>query len=94
MKKISLSGAYKFFLVFLFSCMQLVTWAQDTASTSRSTTVTTETTTTTDWYAQPWVWIVGGAVLLIILVALLRGNSSNTREREVTRSTTVIKDDR
>ena len=26
-----------------------------------------------DWYQQPWVWIVGGAVFIIILVALLRG---------------------
>ncbi|MEO6405452.1 MAG: hypothetical protein ABIY51_11000 [Ferruginibacter sp.] len=25
---------------------------------------------------QPWVWIVGGAVFLIIIVALLRNNSN------------------
>ena len=25
-----------------------------------------------DWYAQPWVWIVGGAVFILLLVALLR----------------------
>ena len=30
-----------------------------------------------DWYAQPWTWVVGGAVFLIIIVALLRGKSSN-----------------
>ncbi len=24
------------------------------------------------WYAQPWVWIVGGAVFILLLVALLR----------------------
>ena len=42
-----------------------------------------------NWYGQPWVWIVGAAVLIIVLVALLRGNSSDTRE--VSR-TTVIKD--
>lgn len=24
-------------------------------------------------FAQPWVWVVGGAVFLIIIVALLRG---------------------
>ena len=28
-----------------------------------------------DWYAQPWVWIVGGAVFLLLLVALMRGGS-------------------
>ena len=29
-----------------------------------------------DWYQQPWVWIVGGAVFILILVALLRGKST------------------
>jgi hypothetical protein len=26
-----------------------------------------------DWYAQPWILVVGGAVFIIIIVALLRG---------------------
>ena len=25
------------------------------------------------WYAQPWVWIVGGAVFILLIVALTRG---------------------
>ena len=29
-----------------------------------------------NFFAQPWVWIVGGAVFLLLLVALLRGNSA------------------
>ena len=28
------------------------------------------------WYQQPWVWIVGGAVFILLLVALLRGGSA------------------
>jgi hypothetical protein len=24
------------------------------------------------WYTQPWVWIVGGAIFILLLVALLR----------------------
>ena len=32
------------------------------------------------WYGQPWVWIVGAAVFIIIIVALLRGGSSRARE--------------
>jgi hypothetical protein len=28
-----------------------------------------------DWYAQPWVWVVGGAVFILLLVALLRGGN-------------------
>ncbi|MFV8354672.1 hypothetical protein ACNQGB_00615 [Flavobacterium sp. XS1P32] len=30
-----------------------------------------------DWYAEPWVLVVGAAVFIIIIVALLRGKSSN-----------------
>ena len=30
-----------------------------------------------NFFMQPWVWIVGGAVFLLLLVALLRSNSSN-----------------
>ncbi len=25
------------------------------------------------WYSSPWVWIVGAAVFILLLVALLRG---------------------
>jgi cell division protein FtsW (lipid II flippase) len=25
------------------------------------------------WYTQPWVWIVGGAVFILLIVALTRG---------------------
>ena len=27
-----------------------------------------------DWYMQPWVWVVGAAVFIIIIVALLKGS--------------------
>jgi hypothetical protein len=26
----------------------------------------------TAWYMQPWAWIVGGAIFILLLVALLR----------------------
>lgn len=25
-----------------------------------------------NWYERPWVWIIGGAVFILLLVALLR----------------------
>lgn len=28
------------------------------------------------WYTSPWVWIVGGAIFILLLVALLRGNNN------------------
>ncbi|HEX7847264.1 MAG TPA: hypothetical protein VF476_15800 [Chitinophagaceae bacterium] len=33
-----------------------------------------------DWYTQPWVWIVGVAVFILLLVALLRGSGSKASE--------------
>lgn len=27
------------------------------------------------WYASPWVWVVGAAVFILLLVALTRSNS-------------------
>jgi len=26
-----------------------------------------------EWFEQPWVWVVGGAIFIIIIVGLLRG---------------------
>jgi hypothetical protein len=72
MKKLSGGIASIFLLVFLI-CLQTVVSGQDSVVSSHSETVTTTTTTTTDWYAQPWVWVVGAAVFIIILVALFRG---------------------
>lgn len=28
-----------------------------------------------NFFMQPWVWVVGGAVFILLLIALLRGNS-------------------
>ena len=83
MKQVSFRWGHKILLAIFFTCMQIVLWAQDA-----NQTVTTKTeSTTTQWYASPWVWVAGGAVFIIILVALMRGNSSTSETR-----TTVIKD--
>ncbi len=47
-------------------------WAQD-GGADVNVKITKESTT---WYAQPWVWVVGGAVFLLLLVALLRGGGN------------------
>ncbi len=91
MKKVW-NNIFRIASIVLLSIMGTYSWAQDTtASSTRVTTSETTTTTSSDWYTQPWVWIVGGAVFIIILIALLRGNSSKDKT-EVSRSTTVIKD--
>ena len=85
MKKISLRWGYRFFLSFLFTCIQVMLWAQATDQVTTKTSTTTKTTT--EWYSSPWLWVAAGAVFIIILVALMRGNSSTSETR-----TTVIKD--
>ena len=68
-----ISTGFKSLLAFLMLCfVQTIAFAQDKK---------VDVNISTDkgggnWYAQPWVWIVGGAVFLLLLVALMRGNSN------------------
>ena len=86
MKTLVRTYGIRAFFIFLLSCLiGAVVLAQDnpgTQSNNSSSTTTTETTTTT-WYAQPWVWVVGGALVVLILVLALRGRGES--------STTVVK---
>ena len=64
--------------------MLLVVSAQDsTVVNSQNTT----STTTTEFHIQPWMWIVGAVVLLLIILALFRGGDKTS----VTK-TTIIKE--
>jgi hypothetical protein len=49
--------------------------AQDNTGGASSSSSTTTTSTSTNmaegWYAAPWVWVVGAAVFILLLVALL-----------------------
>lgn len=79
-------------LLFLVSFYQTIALAQDSTSTTTKTTTSSSTETNT-WYTEPWVWVVGGAVFLIILVVLLRGNSSKAGSTDkVTVTKTVSRD--
>ena len=64
----------KNFVATLMLCfVSTVLWAQDAGSSGVKVEVSkTETT----WYTQPWVWIVGGAVFILLLVALIRGGGN------------------
>ncbi|HMJ47273.1 MAG TPA: hypothetical protein VK498_08085 [Ferruginibacter sp.] len=62
--------AIYFFIAFLF--FSLITFAQD-----KKVDINVNTKSDNgNFFMQPWVWIVGGAVFLLLLVALLRNNSS------------------
>ena len=54
-----------FIAFFLFS---LVSFAQD-----KGVDIDVNVKKESEWYQQPWVWIVGGAVFILLLVALIRG---------------------
>lgn len=99
MKQIAKGPGLKSLLTFLMiAFLQTIIWAQDnggssesgsgTSSATKSVSVTSQST---DWYTSPWVWVVGVAVFILLLVALLRGNSSNAATSSRTDRVTVTK---
>jgi hypothetical protein len=85
MKHLIKPGVFKYsFWLFLLTLTNILAWAQDSTITATTTTATASTEQQT-WYAEPWVWVVGGAILILLIVALTRGNSSsNGRTDKVT----------
>ncbi len=84
------------YLFILSNLISLLSEAQDSSGSSVSSTQTTTTTTHTQngIVIQPWMWKVGGIVLLIIIIALLSGKNKNTvRSDKVTYTKTVESDD-
>ena len=88
---------WKPFLVMLFfSLFSLAIWGQEesggestTTTTTKSTKVSISETTAGDWYQSPWVWVVGAAIFILLLVALL-----SNRGRDTVRTTERIQRDR
>ncbi len=94
-----------FFVMLFLSLFSLAIWGQEEGSggESSSTTTTTKSTKisiTSDsnagntWYTSPWVWIVGAAAFILLLVALLsnRGRDTVHTSDTVRVSKTVEKD--
>jgi hypothetical protein len=83
-------------IVFILLGIQTLSFAQDSSSTTTTTTTksTIEITETESWFASPWVWIVGVAVFILLLVALLggRGRDKSGRTDKVTVTKTVRTD--
>ena len=75
----SLSMAFSKFLIMCFSLLlSMSLFAQDGGGTSGGGADINVNVNKDggDWYTQPWVWIVGGAVFILLLIALLRGGGS------------------
>ncbi len=60
----------KAFLTFFAALVGAVVLAQDTKKVDVS--IDTDGGGAA-WYASPWVWVVGAAVFILLLVALTRG---------------------
>jgi hypothetical protein len=91
-----ISGLKSFIALVIFTLVQQVVLGQDNGGSS-STTTTTHTSTNavqSDWYASPWVWVIGAAVIILLIVALSSGSrrSNDGRTDKVTVTKTVRKD--
>jgi hypothetical protein len=68
MKKIIHNSWVKVTTAIVSSFFSLLAFAQD-----KGIDVDINIKKENEWYQQPWVWVVGGAVFILLLVALLRG---------------------
>ena len=66
MKKVVFKKGVAWFLLALV--LPLINLAQD-----KKIDIDINKKDSSQWYTQPWVWIVGGAIFILLLVALLRG---------------------
>jgi hypothetical protein len=62
----------KFMAVIALCFMQTVAWAQD-----QGLDIDVDLDKGGEWYANPIVWVIAGAVFILLLVALLRGGSKD-----------------
>lgn len=82
------------FTLLVFTLIQTVLFAQTetTEQSSSSTKVTISEETGSEWYTNPIVWVVGAAVFILLLVALLRGGGRDRTVTHTDRKTTVVRD--
>ena len=65
--------ACSLFTAFLvFNLISLATYAQE-----KGIDVDINVKKNNEWYQQPWVWVVGAAVFILLLAAILRSNSTS-----------------
>lgn len=94
MKKLFKRQTYIFLFLFaLLGLTRQISLAQDSAAGSSSSTITT-TTTQHSSTVPSWVWFVGGAILLGIIIAVARGNKTdaNSQTDKVTYTKTTSRD--
>jgi hypothetical protein len=60
----------RLFLVIVTVLSSAIAFAQE-----KSVDVNISTNKNTNFWASPWVWVIGAAVFILLLVAILRGGS-------------------
>jgi hypothetical protein len=90
--KPTLFALRSFILLTVFTLMQftLLAQAQDNGSSSTTSTSKTSVTVTesaSEWYTSPWVWIVGAAIFILLLVALLSPRGGDRSDTVVVKKT-------
>jgi hypothetical protein len=60
----------KLFFSILIALYGVILLAQDNGGKDINVNVNTKGSA---WYASPWVWVVGAAIFILLLVALTRG---------------------
>lgn len=73
MKRFLSKSTGKISLLFASMLLTMVTFAQETKKLDIDIDTKSEDS---GFFMQPWVWVVGGAVFILLLIALLRGNSN------------------
>lgn len=90
MKQLMKTVVMKIYLTVLaFLTGTIYVLAQNSGSSSSTSTTTSQTQS---FVMQPWMWIAGGALFIIVLVALLRGGK-NKDSVTVSKTTTVENSD-
>lgn len=66
----------KAYLSVLAAMLSVITFAQEGGGSGDGAKLDVNINTNESaWYASPWVWVVGAAVFILLLVALTRGGS-------------------
>ena len=68
MKKIISKSWMRLTSFILLCCLSILAFAQD-----KGIDVDVNLKKESEWYQNPIVWVIGGAVFILLLVALLRG---------------------
>jgi hypothetical protein len=64
---------HRLIAILVFNLMALASFAQD-----KGIDIDINVKKEKEWYQQPWVWVVGAAVFILLLVAILRGGKKKS----------------